>query len=934
VSASGKARLIEKKFPLAEINTVSEYEMSFLKLIPRDVKAQMVKLLGVEGAKGRNLPKINNLMYYPARRPSSAARAVTLAAALDEGAPIEDFKRALGFERMKEAARKSGTILTLYMVDPDRELVAKLLGRDPKSVVVVDPMAGGGSIPLEALRLGFATIAGDYNPVAYLLLRATIEFPAKYGRKLYQLVEEEARRMLEYARRELGRFYGENDKGYIFFRAARHDCDGILPIVRTGALDSKKGIYANFDFDKGAKIPVPRISSKQPPPLAACPYCGRPVSEKALQAKWVEEHVKLLEALLGGDESAADRVAEVYLLAAIQQAGRGRRSGGYRAPAPEDLQRLKEAARELARMAKSGELHALLPLAEIPTGNEVFEEVREAGLRRWYQLYSPRQLLALAKLAAYVRQRAKELQGKYGELGVAAVLYLALALAKLVNFNSLLTEWHAGTQVIRDVAGSQYALGRGVRLGYDFCEAIVPYVNLPWILEAEEGGEEEEGEEDFEETRGGMLPVLKLLCYSLEGLWAEGRDCVYLWDATRLDEALPPGSVDIVHVDPPYYDQHDYSGITEFFWVVAQQALLPVLNQLFPRDRVKIDWSPYDPEIPRLLEVRGPPPKKVGDPSAFGEKMSRFLEAAARVLKPDGLLVMWYAYGKLQGWEELFYRFYESGYRVTKTWQVWSEFGQRRVALQAKAFLTSIVIVARPNAERVPLLRADDPQLEETTRTFVKSSLDAVLGVYGLEQLQPALVTALADGFAAATGFRLIGYDEKLGGPAVFRALSNASLRVAVEAILEHLAQYAGAPAFSVGALEEVSRLYLFLLLAATPRDLRASYDFANRVAQTLRVHADALRAVSLKGERGGVILLRRPSEISTNLKLGRAVAFALKLSELAERAGVRVAEEAVKETDKETVALACYLVALCWEKMGLSEEKRDLLVKVLGGRS
>jgi adenine-specific DNA methylase len=458
MSASGKARLIEKKFPLAEVNTVAECEMSF-KILGRETRKRIVELLGVEDAKWLGLPKINNLMYYPARRPASAARAVTLAAALGADVPLDDFKKALGFERMKEAARKSGAITVLFMVDPDRKLVAKLLGRDPKSVVVVDPMAGGGSIPLEALRLGFTAIAGDYNPVAYLLLRATIEFPAKYGRKLYQLVEEEARRMLEYARRELGRFYGENDKGYIFYRAARHDCGGVLPIVRTGALDSKKGVYANFDFDKEAKVPVPRISSKQPPPLTACPYCGKPVSEKALQAKWVEEHVKLLEALLGGDESAADRVTEVYLLAAIQQAGRGRRGGGYRTPAREDLERLKEAARELARMAKSGELHALLPLAEIPAGNEVFEEVREAGLRRWYQLYSPRQLLALARLIRYIRQRAVELQKGCGELGVAAALYLAVALLKLaIDYNNLLTMWHAGRQSIVNVSGGQYAL--------------------------------------------------------------------------------------------------------------------------------------------------------------------------------------------------------------------------------------------------------------------------------------------------------------------------------------------------------------------------------------------------------------------------------------------------------------------------------------------
>ena len=384
MSASGKARLIEKKFPLAEVNTVAECEMSF-KILGRETRKRIVELLGVEDARWLGLPKINNLMYYPARRPASAARAVTLATALGAEVPLDDFKKALGFERMRETAKERRTITVLFMVDPDRELVAKLLGRDPKSMVVVDPMAGGGSIPLEALRLGFATIAGDYNPVAYLLLRATIEFPAKYGRKLYQLVEEEARKMIEYARRELGRFYGENDndKNYIFFRAARHDCGGVLPIVRTGALSSKKGVYVNFDFDKEAKVPVPGISSKQPPPLTTCPYCGKPVSEKALQAKWVEEHVKLLEALLSGDEGATDRVTEVYLLAAIQQVGRGRR-GGYRTPTQEDLGRLKEAARELARMAKSGELHSLLPLAEIPVSNEVFEEVREAGLRRWY----------------------------------------------------------------------------------------------------------------------------------------------------------------------------------------------------------------------------------------------------------------------------------------------------------------------------------------------------------------------------------------------------------------------------------------------------------------------------------------------------------------------------------------------------------------------
>ena len=924
-AVSGEAKLIERKFPLAEINAIAEYETAFLKLMPRELREKIKELVGVSEIKFSDPPKIRSIMYYPARRPSSAARAVTLAAALGEGTELKSFMEALGFGELERRAQRDKIFVPLYAIDPDRELVAKLLGRDPKNVVVVDPMAGGGSIPLEALRLGFATIAGDYNPVAYLLLRATVEFPAKYGRKLYELVEEEARKMIEYARAELGRYYSEDDKCYIFFRAAHHDCGRVLPLARTSALNRKRGIYISFEYDKQAKAPAPKISDRQPPPLTTCPYCGRAVSEKALQAKWVERHVKLLEALLSGDENAADRVAEVYLLAAVKREGKGRH-GGYRLPSPEDLERLREAARELARMAGSGELHSLIPLAPIPAGNEVFEGVREAGLRYWYQLYNPRQLLALAKLTAYVRQRAEELRGEHGELGAAAALYLALALLKLViDYNNMLTMWHSERQIIVNVSGGQYALGRSVRLGYDFCEAV-SYVTLLWALEAEEG--EEGGEaEDSEETRGGILPVLKLLYSSLEGLWREGVDGVYLWDATRLDDALPRSSVDIVHVDPPYYDQHDYSGITEFFWVVLQQALLPVLDQLFPKERVKIDWSPYDPEIPRRLEVRGGPPKEVGALSAFGTKISAFLRAAANVLKTDGLLVMWYAYGKLQGWEELFYRFYESGYKVTKTWQVWSESRQRFIASLTKAFLTSIVIVARPNAERARLADPDDPDFRNDVKRAVSQTLEYVLARYGPANLREALVTALADGFSVATRYELLTLAEDLVFQTHYRRLAEAALRAAVDAVLEHLAALAGAKALSVGALDAASRLYTFLLLAADD-DMRVSYDFANRVAQALR--SPALSSL-IRGEQGGTALLA-PPDVIPMVAARAAHALIRDLLDTALRYGLRAAEDRAREADRQTAALAYYYASFCWRKLGLPLEQRDTVLNTLSG--
>ena len=181
-------KLIEREFPIQEVNLLAEYDMSFQQG-SRELRERLSGLFGVK-AKAFRPPRINNLMYYPARIPPSATRAVTLAALLEYNVDItkDVFLRAIGLENVRRLAGESGSLVTLYMADPDRDLIKKILGRDAKGITVVDPMAGGGSIPLESLRLGFRTIAGDCNPLAYLILRATIEFPARYGRKLYELV--------------------------------------------------------------------------------------------------------------------------------------------------------------------------------------------------------------------------------------------------------------------------------------------------------------------------------------------------------------------------------------------------------------------------------------------------------------------------------------------------------------------------------------------------------------------------------------------------------------------------------------------------------------------------------------------------------------------------------------------------------------------------
>jgi adenine-specific DNA methylase len=923
-------KLIEKEFPLQEVNLFSEYDMAF-QMGSKDLRERLIKLLGFK-AKALRPPRINNIMYYPARRPPSAARAVTLASALEYSPNIskEVLLKAVGLENARKLVRESGALVTLYMADPDRELVKKLLGRDPKEIAVVDPMAGGGSIPLEALRLGFRTIAGDYNPIAYLILRATIEFPAKYGKRLLELLEQESRDLVKYTREVLGRFYGHDDKGYIFFVSAEHECGGVVPLARHTLLSERNGLHVEPVFDKENKKLIFQVSRESPAfSPAICPYCDRSVSERDVREKWVKEHIKLIEDLLEGKIERAKEAPKVYTLAAVQL-GRGR----YRVGDDRDARLLIEACEELAKSAlrereEGKSIEDYLPLAEIPEDNNVFKKLRSYGFKYWYQLFNPRQLLALYKLVKYIRGRAEVLSKVYGELGVAVALYLAIAVAKAFNFNNIITQWRPSDEKIRDLVGSQYALGKSVDLGYDYCESILPFITLPWALEAKEGENEES--EEVEMTRGGLLSVVRLLCNKLEGLWKEGLDVIYMWDARRLHEHLPEKSVEVINVDPPYYEQHDYAGITEFFWVIVQQALWSVLGELFPCDRVKIaSWVPEDSKVPRGIEIRGEPPKEgsKGGPQEFAKGFKEFLEAASKVLKDDGLLVVWYAYGKLEGWDELFNMLYDKGYGVTKTWQVWSEMRQRRIALEKTAFFTSMVIVARPRVKRTMMISFEDPTFSkifsEDVRRSVEPSMDNLLRMYGLNALKEALVVSLADGFAKATFYSLAF------GLGSYRSLSDKALEVSIFSALDYLARnVARVGLLELERLDPISRLYTFLLIASS-EDLRVSYDFTNRVEQVLK--APVLNLLRVGQERGS-IRLSSPLEVSRRFPgtaVGRAVKLLLNVREVFTKHGLRAAEDVVMNAGRDEVSLAKLLVAVAWSKFGLSNDERDVLLKVL----
>ncbi len=874
-------KLIEKTLPIRETNALAAYEMAFLKLLPGWVKEEVLNVLNVKKDKVKiaDLPKLRNLHYYPAREPLSAARVLNAAAALPEDVSTEELLRIVGVEELRRRIESEGRLYGLFSVEPDREALRRRLnGYKP---LVVDPMAGGGSIPLEAKRLGLRVVAGDLNPVAYLLLRASIEFPAKYGRQLFQLTLEEAKKLLQYAQQELAKYYPEDAKAIIYVKGAAHTCGGVVPIVKVTTLSKEKGLYYGFEFKDGKAHA--KLQDKPYTPPAVCPHCGKPLSVKELQRKWAEEHKKLISDLLAGKaEGIEERVRQLYTLVTIQV------KGGYREPTEEDFKFFLEAAKELVRLK---DVIFILPIAQIDKDNEVFRPIVEVGLTHWHHFFNPRQLLVLYKLIKYVKERTKELKENYGELGAATVLYLAIGISKAITYNNIATQWDYDTESIGYII-SQYALSRNVELGYDFVEAIPHSQNLPWVFETDVA---ESGKLHL--TSGGLLPVLRWLAESLEGLWEEG-DAIYLWDATELDKHLPPKSVDIVHVDPPYYEQHNYTGISEFFWQVLRAALDPVLDVLFPPERVKIPWSPRSASLPKAREIRGEPG------SSFGDRMEQFFRAAKAVLKEDGLFMLWYTYGKVEGWEELFFRFHRAGFAVTRAWQVWTQAPQRRVALESSAFNTSIVVVARPVQRRL-IQGRDDPQFRDAAYSEAKKTAEMLLekGLLG-----EAAVTAIANGLAASTRF------EALDGTQI-RGLMSAAISAAVDAFLDALAERLGAPKARAAFLDPRSKLYLYLLVLSDER-LRVKHDAANRLAQVLGARLDGL--IFGKGEAKELIPPRDVAAGRHRLGISRVLDVIYNADKLCAEGLVRAAEEKLKELGEEERALAKFIASAAGEKLGL----------------
>lgn len=243
--------------------------------------------------------------YWWTRKPLVTARAAVLGALLPSDYDIKDFKRLLGLGNEKRAHNFD---INPAQLEKLRQEYAKVWGTE--NPLVLDPFAGGGSIPFEAMRVGVDAISNDYNPVAYLIQKATLEYPRKYGGKLYKDVKKGLEWVFEETKKELESYYpmhdGHSAAAYIWawmVRCPKCGFDG--PLVGQWWLvrKDKNNIYMqpsivdgklNIEIKKGMSVPEGTCTGGE----GQCLSCGSIISNDVVRKDIVEREEERLLAIV------------------------------------------------------------------------------------------------------------------------------------------------------------------------------------------------------------------------------------------------------------------------------------------------------------------------------------------------------------------------------------------------------------------------------------------------------------------------------------------------------------------------------------------------------------------------------------------------------------------------------------------------------------
>lgn len=580
----------------------------------------------------------------------------------------------------------------------------------------LDPFAGGGSIPLEAQRLGLRAYASDLNPVPVLINKALVEIPSKFAgmppvnpkaqkgklktkvwhgaegladdvRYYGQWMRDEAEKRIGHLypkvkvtedmasdRPDLKPYVGEELTviAWLWARTVESPNPAArgahVPLVRSFWLHRRKGKErfvqpivdsANNTFSFVVKAGLP--SSNTLDLVNDGTKLSRGCNFKCLLSDQPipEQHVK--------DQGMAGKLRERLMAIVVQ----GRRERVYLSPLPQH-----EDVANVPRLTDLGSIEA--PIA--PDKRALWCLLY--GIDTFDKLFTNRQLMALTTLSDLVsdvrvmlRHQAGTDNGDYAD---AVATYLGEASSKTTAFHCMLSAWRT------DVGKSARAFGRqAIPMVWDFAE-VNPFIDA--------GGAFDELFDSAEKT--------------IAALPASAVATVYQQDAT---EIATPESV-AVSTDPPYYDNVGYSDLSDFYYVWLRRSLSRVYPEVFSTL-----------VTPKANELIASPYRHGGDKDSakdfFEHGLTKTIQRIHQICIAGVPITIYYAFKQAEnddedatastGWETFLEAVIRSGLAITGTWPMRTEsvVGLKTVV---NALASSIVLVCRPRSDDASLVTRRD----------------------------------------------------------------------------------------------------------------------------------------------------------------------------------------------------------------------------------
>lgn len=729
------------------------------------------------------------------------------------------------------------------------------LGGEPGSrPMVVDPFAGGGSIPLEALRVGADAFASDLNPVAVLLNKVVLEYIPKYGQKLADEVRKWGQWIKEQAEKELAEFYPMDPDGatpiaYLWARTILSEAPGQevvpieVPLMRSLWLVKQKNqkralrwvrddngqvqaktVEVTYADGTTRKIRRPLLEIFEPKKesqvesgtvargSATCPVTGftMPLT-----------HVKdQLRCRCGGT-----RDARLFCVVTTKRNLPGR---SYRQPVEEDWQAALAAADELQKRKQKHKGRVNIVPDEPTEHYHTFVNRGPIyGMNTWEDYFTPRQLLTLSTLVRLTIEagaRLRDAQKK--EFASAVQTCLSIAVSRHADINASLAMWHTTRTLITHVFGRQ-ALG----MVWDFAEAN------------SFGG----ASGSFD---GGVDWVSRVLDQNLP-------HAALVQQASATQHPMPDDSTSAMVTDPPYYYSVQYADLSDFFYVWLRRALDHVHPQLF-----KSSSTPKDDEI--IVQSPGHQYAQSGKNNAYYESMmQKAMAEGRRVLAPYGIGIVVFAHTSTYGWEAQLQAMVGSGWTITASWPIDTEMANRVLAQGRSVLASSIHLVCRPRENPDGSLRTDnignwrDVLAELPKRIHEWMPRLAEEGVVGADAIFACLGPALEIYSRYSSVEKASG--EKVELKEYLKEVWAAVSREALNMIFE------GADASGFEEDARLTAMWLWTLRTAVNGDYDAAengasiknlpgysleYDAARKIAQGLGAHLENLsHLVEIKGD-------------------------------------------------------------------------------------